>query len=56
MKPSQTVPSGKVCVIHMVRRETDYDSFTDLRYKFGPRLRELEPRGQRESGGGIHAT
>ena len=27
-----------------------------LGYKVGPRLRELAPRGQREPGGGIHAT
>ena len=29
---------------------------TELGYKVGPRLRELAPRGQREPGGGIHAT
>ena len=29
---------------------------TGLGERAGPRLRELAPRGQRESGGGIHAT
>ena len=29
---------------------------TELGYKVGPRLRELAPHGQREPGGGIHAT
>ena len=29
---------------------------TEMGYEVGPRLRELAPRGQREPGGGIHAT
>ena len=29
---------------------------TELGYEVGPRLRELTPNGQREPGGGIHAT
>ena len=29
---------------------------TELRYKVGPRLRELAPSGQREPGGMIHVT
>ena len=31
-------------------------STTELGYKSCPRLRELTPRGQKEPGGGIHAT
>ena len=31
-------------------------SVTELGYEVGPRLRVLAPRGQREPGGGIHAT
>ena len=30
--------------------------FTDMQEKMIARLRELAPRGQREPGGGIHAT
>ena len=30
--------------------------YTGMGKKVVPRLRELAPRGQRESGGGIHAT
>ena len=30
--------------------------YTGMAKKVVPRLRELAPRGQRESGGGIHAT
>ena len=29
---------------------------TEMGYKVGLRLRELTPRGQKEPGGGIHAT
>ena len=34
----------------------DDDACTGLGKRVVPRLRELAPRGQRESGGGIHAT
>ena len=29
---------------------------TEMGYKVDPRLSELAPRGQKEAGGGIHAT
>ena len=37
-------------------QNADTEDCTELGYKVGPRLRELVPHGQREPGGGIHAT
>ena len=45
--------------ILITQKETDRNDVqtcTELGYEVGPRLRELVPRGQRKSGGGIHAT
>ena len=41
-------------VFNVLKQEDN--SPTGIGYKVGPRLRELAPRGQREPGGGIHAT
>ena len=49
-------PSRKPLDEFIRQKQTRTMYITELGYEVGPRLRDLAPRGQREPGGGIHAT